>query len=205
MNDANQPIDLSAVKRGLQDPSLDAQVLFRSIMNAMARPGLIMDLSEAPEPPRGINRATGGIALTLLDFETRVWLDPLLRGGETEAWLRFHCGCTLVSDPISADFAIVVDVANAPSLSQFNEGDAKYPDLSTTVILQVESFGNGPETVLKGPGIRDQVCVSVTGLPEDFWQQISENGQQFQFGVDVFLTSDTSVIGLPRTVRTGGM
>lgn len=200
---ASEPIDLGAVKRGFKSPSLDAQVSFRLLMDAMSRPGQIKDLMEAPEPPRGINQATGGIALTLMDFETSVWLDPALRGGETEAWLRFHCGCPLTTDPLAARFAIVTDLASMPALDAFNQGDAKYPDQSTTIIVEVASLQGGPETLLRGPGIKGSITVSPDGTPGDFWKQMAENGMHFQFGVDLFLTEGSSVMGLPRTVRVG--
>ena len=200
----NQPIDLGAVKRGFSNPSLDSQVTFRLLMDALSRPGTVKDLMEAPEPPRGINQATGGIALTLFDFETVVWIDPALRGGETEAWLRFHCGCPLTTDPLEAAFAVVTDISSAPALTDFNQGDAKYPDLSTTVIMEITSMAGGLETPLRGPGINGSMAVSPEGLPAEFWTQMAENGSQFQFGVDLFLTSGSSVMGLPRTVRVGG-
>jgi len=200
----NQPIDLDAVKRGFTNPSLDAQVSFRLLMDAMARPGQIKDLMEAPEPPRGIDQATGGIALTLFDFETPVWADPAIRGGEAEAWLRFHCGCPLTTSPVDARFAIVTEAGSAPGLTTFNIGDAKYPDLSTTIIIEVDSLHGGVPVELEGPGIEGSITVSPDGLPEAFWEQVADNGSQFQFGVDLFLTDSSSVMGLPRTVRVGG-
>lgn len=194
-------IDLSAVKRGFADPALEAQVLFRKLMTAMSRPGIVQDFSEAPEPPRGFYQSTAGIALTLLDFETRVWLDPALRGDEAEAWLRFHCNAPLTVEPELAQFAIVADAATSPPLAEFHQGTARYPDQSTTVILQVASLTNGESVVLEGPGIKEPLTTNVTGLPADFWQQWRANGEVFQFGVDVMMTDDASVLALPRTTR----
>ncbi|MDP3381932.1 MAG: phosphonate C-P lyase system protein PhnH, partial [Phenylobacterium sp.] len=144
-------------------------------------------------------KAAGAVALTLFDFETLVWLDPALAESEAEGWLRFHCGCPLTTDAQSAAFAIVTDMAKAPNLAAFNQGDAKYPDRSTTVILQVPSLEGGPTVTLSGPGIQTTTDIAPQGLPQDFWTQIETNQAQFQFGVDVLLVSGDQLLALPRT------
>jgi alpha-D-ribose 1-methylphosphonate 5-triphosphate synthase subunit PhnH len=197
----SEAIDLGAVRRGFERPALDAQRVYRRLLDAMSRPGRLQDLSEAPEPPVGLTRACAGIALTLLDFETRVWLDPALRGGEAEAWLRFHCNCPLVDDPRAAAFALVADAAAMPRLDAFDAGDARYPDRSTTIVVQLPSLTGGPAVELEGPGIDGRIAVRPVGLPVDFWQQVADNGSEFQLGVDLVVVDADTVMGLPRTVR----
>ncbi|MEM9744819.1 MAG: phosphonate C-P lyase system protein PhnH [Pseudomonadota bacterium] len=196
-----QAIDLGAVRRGFQHPALDAQRIYRRLLTAMSRPGQLEDLSETPEPPAGFTRATAGVALTLLDFETPVWLDPALRDGEAEAWLRFHCNCPFVDDPMAAAFAIVVNTAAMPRLDAFDQGDARYPDRSTTIIVQVPSLSRGSAVTLEGPGIDGSIEVAPDGVPADFWEQVAANGSEFQLGVDLMLVDDEAVLGLPRTAR----
>lgn len=194
-------IDLASVKRGFGDAPTESQYIFRQLMDAMAEPGKPVDVSAAPEPPQGISKAVGAVALTLFDFETNVWLCESLRGGEVEAWLRFHCNSPLVLDPKEAQFAVIsLDGPYLP-LSEFHQGDAKYPDLSTTVLLQVESFTGGDTQTLSGPGIPDTREFSPAGLPSGFWQDVKENSGLFQFGVDMFLCGDDSVAGLPRSTQ----
>ncbi len=200
----SEAIDLGAVRRGFQRPALEAQRIYRRLLDAIARPGRIQDLSEAPEPPAGFTRAMAGIALTLLDFETKVWLDPRLRGGEAEAWLRFHCNCPFVEDPKAAAFALVVDAAAMPRLDAFDEGDARYPDRSTTIIVQIPALTGGETVSLEGPGIDGEIAVAPSGLPADIWQQVADNGREFQLGVDLMVVDDENVLGLPRTVRVAG-
>ncbi len=198
MNDA---VDLGTVKHGFEQPALDAQRLYRRLLDAMAWPGRQQDLSEAPEPPVGLHRSTAGIALTLLDFETRLWLDPALRGSATEAWLRFHCGCPLTHDPRTAAFAVVADARQMPGLDDFAVGDAHYPDRSTTLIVQLPSLSGGAAVRLTGPGIDGHIDVAPTGLPGDFWAQLAENRAEFQLGVDLLLVDEAKVLGLPRSTR----
>lgn len=194
-------IDLTQIDPGFPDPVFGSQSVFRAVMDAVARPGSIADLSFAPEPPMGLGRAAGAVALTLFDFETPVWLDPFIDQQGAQAWLRFHCGCPLTADPLQAAFAIVCNPESAPALGAFNIGDAKYPDRSTTVLIEVAALTGGPSVTLRGPGIKGQTVVSPRGLPKDFWGQLSENGAQFQFGVDVLLVAGDQLMALPRSTR----
>jgi alpha-D-ribose 1-methylphosphonate 5-triphosphate synthase subunit PhnH len=168
-------------------------------MEAVARPGTRADFGDAVEPPAGLGVAAATVALTLLDFETLVWLDPALRGGETEAWVRFHCGCPLTVNAAEAAFAIVTDAKAAPRLDAFNLGDARYPDRSTTVILQVDSLDGGQAVTLAGPGIESQAVIAPKGLPEGFWEQMQDNNAKFQFGVDVLIVSGPALTAVPRS------
>jgi len=194
-------LDLTAVAGGFEDASRESQAVFRKVMDAVARPGSIADLSFAVDGPEGLGCAAAAVSLTLFDFETPVWLDPALRGGPVEAWLRFHAGCPLVLDPAAAAFAVVTDPAAMPDLADFNQGDAKYPDRSTTVLIQIDGIDLGPEVTLSGPGILGERVIAPRGLPAGFWTQLQTNHAQFQFGVDVMLASGPSLMALPRSTR----
>ena len=170
-------LDLSRIAPAFADPVRESQAVFREVMECVARPGRITRFDRAPQ----------------------VWLDPALADSEAEAWLRFHCGCPLTVKAEDAAFAIVTDMVKAPNLAAFNQGDAKYPDRSTTVILQIASLEGGPVVTLSGPGIRTTTDISPQGLPQDFWTQIETNQAQFQFGVDVLLVAGDQLLALPRT------
>jgi alpha-D-ribose 1-methylphosphonate 5-triphosphate synthase subunit PhnH len=194
-------LDLTNVRPAFAEPTRDSQMVFRQVMDAMARPGSIVDLSFAPDAPDGLHRAAGAVALTLFDFETPVWLDPALRAGDAEAWMRFHCGCPLTDAPRAAAFALIADAARAPELSAFNLGDAKYPDRSTTVLFQVSALTGGPPATLSGPGVKGETVVAPQGLPPSFWNQLIANNARFQFGVDVLLVAYGVLMALPRSSR----
>ena len=194
-------LDLAAIAPAFPDPTRGSQAVFRKVMEAMARPGVIHDLGFAPDAPQGLDRAAGAIALTLFDFETQVWLDPALRGGTAEGWIRFHCGAPLTADPMAAAFALITELGSAPELTAFNMGDAKYPDRSTTLVIQLPALEGGPEVVLTGPGIKTQMTLALAGLPDGFWAQVQDNHEQFQFGVDLIFVAGDRVTALPRSTR----
>lgn len=192
-----------ALSIGFPDPVLDAQHAFHALMQALARPGAIQPLRGAPFAPEPLGSSLGAVALTLLDFETRVWLDPASSrsDGPTPAWLRFHTGARIVSTPGDADFALLTDYAGAPSLDAWRLGEEAYPDRSTTLAIRVAAFGSGARYRLTGPGIKGETLVQVTGLPAALLAAWPANRVLFPRGVDVLLVGPDAVIGLPRTTR----
>ena len=196
--------NLAGLRPGLADASLDSQRIFRRIMEATARPGLSQIILSAPQPPQGLSPAAGAVLLTLADVDTPLWLDPGLVATEAEAWLRFYCGCQITSDPSSAAFALVADPGSMPQLSAFNQGEAKYPDRATTLIIDIVGLRGGPAVVLRGPGIENEAVISPHGLPPAFWSQRADVVSRFQFGIDLVLCAGSEILAIPRTTRTAG-
>lgn len=194
-------LDLAQLSPGFADPTRESQAVFRATMNATARPGSIADLSFAPAPPHGLNRAAGAFALTLVDQDTPLWLDPALRGSPAETWLRFHCACPLVEDPMQAAFAMIADPSTMPPLAAFYQGDAKYPDRAATIIVIVPSLVGGPALELRGPGIAHTTAFAPAGLPASFWADRAELVAHFQYGIDLAICADTLLVSIPRTTR----
>lgn len=193
-------IDLADVTPGFTDPVFESQAVFRAVLDALAHPGTITALPAMPYPPVPHFEAQAAIALTLLDFETPVFIDPALGAAILQTWLRFHCGCPIVTEPARADFAFV-GAATSPALAEFHQGDPKYPDRSTTVVIGVDALIGGEAQSLEGPGIAGCVSVAPVGLPADFRAQFAANREGFPLGIDVILACENSVIGLPRTTR----
>ena len=194
--------NLASLRPGLADASLDSQRIFRRIMEATARPGLSQIILSAPQPPQGLSPAAGAVLLTLADVDTPLWLDPGLVATEAEAWLRFHCGCQITSDPSAAAFALVSDPGSMPQLSAFNQGEAKYPDRATTLIIDIVGLRGGPAVMLRGPGIENKAVISPHGLPAAFWSQRADVVSRFQFGIDLVLCAGSEILAIPRTTRT---
>ena len=139
---------------GFADKVLSAQSTFRSVMDAMARPGSVQRISAVAGTPAAMMRGAAAIALTLFDHDTPVWLDPTMsRTSDVAKWLRFHTGAPVVADSSVCHFALIGDAQSLPALDRFAFGSDEYPDRSTTLILQVESLTDGAAFELQGPGI----------------------------------------------------
>ena len=189
------------MRAGLADPVLDAQRAFRGVLDAMAHPGRIVTLPPLPEPPAPLLPATAAIALTLLDYETPLWLDAPARSEGALEYLRFHCGVPVVELPRAAAFAVVADGTDLPALDDFDLGTDEFPDRSTTVIVQVGSLRAGRGRRLTGPGIDGESRIEVQGVSEWLWSMLQENHALFPRGVDVLLTAGSRVVALPRSTQ----
>jgi alpha-D-ribose 1-methylphosphonate 5-triphosphate synthase subunit PhnH len=184
---------------GFADPVLGAQATFRCLLEAIAHPGRIVPTTTNPIPPAPLLAPAYAAALSLLDFETPVWLDNSLGTAGVRDTLRLHCGCPIVRQPHEASFALLAANARTP-LASFAAGTPEYPDRSATVIWQVEQLANDRGAVLTGPGIRTSVRLRVEGLPDDFWSQWGTNHRQYPLGVDVVLVTQDRIAALPRSI-----
>lgn len=185
---------------GFKDPVHDAQTTFRNLLEALANPGSQRQIASLAEAPGALSPACASACLTLLDLETQVWLQPTLEE-EVKNWLRFHTGCRFTIEPQTADFAIINNCLSMPSLSVFNQGTDEEPEASTTLLVQVENFESGHSVKLTGPGIKSEQVLTVQGLSSCFWEDLTNNVHKYPLGVDIFLFTRDTVIGLPRTTR----
>ncbi|MEP3045479.1 MAG: phosphonate C-P lyase system protein PhnH [Roseibium sp.] len=192
---------IALLAAGFSDPVHDAQTCFRAIMNAMARPGIFQIISaETLTPPKPLTPAAAAIALTLFDYDTPVWLDKaLMQSDSVKAFLRFHTGAPIVSEPVDAAFALVSDPEQMVSLASFDQGSPEYPDQSTTVILTKQEFGGSTGVTLQGPGIKDTQSFAAAPVPKMFWDQVIANNRQFPRGVDLIFAGDTKIAAVPRS------
>ena len=190
----------SLLKPGFGNQVLDSQACFRAALRSLSRPGSVMPIDLLLEGPTPLGAATTALCLSLLDADTRVWLDPLADTPGVRTYLRFHCGCPLVREPLAAQFAVVIDPSACPSLDAFDIGDEQYPDRSATIIFQLAAFTGGEEVILSGPGVNGEAAVSPRGLPEGFAAQWAANRTLFPQGVDILFTANDQIMGLPRSI-----
>jgi alpha-D-ribose 1-methylphosphonate 5-triphosphate synthase subunit PhnH len=190
------------IEAAFSDPVLAAQATFRAVLDATARPGTVARLTQPLTAPSPLAAGVAAIALALCDQDTSVWLDPGLRGVPAVAeWLRFHTGARIVENPGTAAFALLSSSRDSPPFDRFNVGTLEYPDRSTTVVLQAESFRKGPSFTVTGPGIRVEQKVQITPLPSDMGERLAANRRLFPRGIDLLFATETEIMALPRAVH----
>jgi len=180
-------LELTGVEPGFADLALESQAVFRGALEALSRPGRIVEC----------RRAATALALALLDQDTRLWLSP--RARREAATLRFHTGCPVVAEAAAADFLLVGEPAELPELDSLACGSDEAPHRSASVILRVASLADDGGWKLSGPGIHGTAQLRVGGLGAQFLEQWARNGKRFPRGVDLFLCSGDRLCGLPRT------
>ena len=187
---------------GFADKVLSAQSVFRTVMDAMARPGSVQRIASAAGTPAAMMRGTAAIALTLFDHDTPVWLDaPMSATADVANWLKFHTSAPMVANSVDRRFALVADPENLPTLDRFAFGSNEYPDRSTTLVLQVESLTDGPVVELHGPASTARLRSAPRSSRVDLFERLSINAALFPRGIDVVLVHDNSIVAIPRTTR----
>jgi alpha-D-ribose 1-methylphosphonate 5-triphosphate synthase subunit PhnH len=187
------PIDVTLP--GFADPVGQAQASFRAVLDAMARPGTLVQAGQGLIPPAPLDPATGAVLLTLVDHETSVWLDTASAGARD--WIAFHCGAGFTDAWPQADFALALAL---PDLTTLSPGTHEQPETAATLILQVGSLTEGARYRLRGPGLRAINTLLVSGLPADFVEIWQRNRAGFPLGVDLVLCAGTTLAALPRSV-----
>ena len=193
---------IAELPAGFADKVLSAQSTFRSVMDAMARPGSVQRIAAVAGVPVGMMRGSAAIALTLFDHDTPIWLDARMsETSEVANWLKFHSGAPVLEDPSVCHFALIGNGGALPDLSRFSFGTNEYPDRSTTLILQVDSLKHGSAFELRGPGIDGSMILRAMIEPVDLFKRLAINETLFPRGIDVVLVADDAIVAIPRATR----
>lgn len=186
---------------GFADPVRDSAQAFRAILDAMSRPGRIAELPPLAEPPEGFDAAATVVALSLLDADTAVWIDPALRTDMLVAYLRFHAGCPLVGQADQCRFAFTSAAGLESAIDALPIGTPEYPDRSATAVVLCESLTGGEARTLVGPGIQGSAVLAPTGMTPSGWACLCRNMALFPLGIDTIFVAGNQIAALPRSTR----
>ncbi len=184
---------------GFEQRVFDSIKVFRALADAMAHPGEIRRVNARPPAPTQLMPAAAAMCLTLLDFETPLWLQT--SHASVANYLRFHCGCPMTPEATQASFALITNTLTMPAVNTFNAGEPEYPDRSTTLMIQVESLSNASGVRLSGPGVRDAIYLDVAGVSATYWRELQASRAAFPCGVDIVFIWGERIAALPRTTR----
>jgi alpha-D-ribose 1-methylphosphonate 5-triphosphate synthase subunit PhnH len=193
-------MDMKGLIRGFEDPVLGPQQTFRAILEAMAHPGSLVKINSKLYFPERLNTASAAVCLTLFDDETPLWTD-LSWNSSAICWFQSQCGCSIVTEPCMAHFALITQPSEMPSLDDFKIGDEEHPESAATLIVQVERFTDNNNKILRGPGLKTDTHFSPVGIRSQFWKQWHLQAALFPLGVDVFFTCNDILAALPRTTK----
>ncbi len=187
----------AAIVGGLVDPAQDGARIFRTALDAMARPGERRRVEDV-QAPEGLDPAAAALLLALADAETPVWLPERFRAGPVEAWLRFHTNAPAAGVD-AAEFALG-NWSELSPLAAWPMGTPDYPDRSATLIVLLPALEGGAELRLSGPGIAGARSIA-PALPESAAPELAANHARFPLGVDLFLVAGDALAAIPRSTR----
>ena len=197
---------LASLGAGFSNEAFGSQAVFRAVLQALSHPGRTVAVEHDAQTPAMGHAASAAVLLALLDSDCTLWLSPRLAASDAGAWLRFHTGCTLVSDPTQARFVWVAQGDELPALGSLALGTDVYPDQSATCVVDIpRATVTAADAIdawhLRGPGIQDVAALQLDGLPDDFETHWAANHAVFPRGVDLLLATAGHIVGLPRTTR----
>jgi len=200
---------LKDIGRGFSNPTVCSQAVFRQSLVALSLPGQAQAIdpslsSPAIQVPLNANAAAAALLLALLDQDCKVWLSSGFANSNAAAWLRFHTGCTLVTESSQADFVWVAHAHEIPVFDHLAQGNAQYPEQSATCVVQVLDFATAPSAdawTLTGPGIQGTGHLKLVGLADTFASERRRSQVHAPCGIDFFFTHNDTLIGLPRSTH----
>lgn len=202
---------LAEMTPGFRDPVHGAQQSFRTLLDAMSRPGRVQALPSAaldgivpPSVPRGtaLSLSTAAVLLCLLDAETTVHLSGRLATAPSLAWLRFHTGVRLAARGDAAAFTVTRAAELETVLWEaLDIGSDEAPQDGGTLIVEVDSLETGTPLQLRGPGIEGVQPLCVAGPSPAFWQWRRQLSTQRPRGIDLVLCCGDRLTALPRSTR----
>lgn len=185
------------------DPVFGAQAMFRRLLEATARPGLVVPLGAIGlvVPPVRLRPACV-LLLALMDREvTFAVIGP---DAETvREYLRFNTGAH-ATGVAAADFVLVT--GSGRDWSGARRGALDAPHQSATVVLTPSHVGGAPGAAdvtlrLTGPGIAREAPLPLQGLTTFDVAPLVDRAD-FPLGVDVwFAGSDGHLAVVPRSTR----
>jgi alpha-D-ribose 1-methylphosphonate 5-triphosphate synthase subunit PhnH len=184
---------------GFSDPVFQSQACFRSVLQALARPGSVWPLQVRAPLGVALSGAMAHLLLTLTDPDTPVWWQQPDRA--TQDWLRFHTGAPATEDPAQAFFAVVNAPAQLAELGTFAQGSDAAPEFSTTILIELPGWTGGAAQTWSGPGINGTRTLHLPDLPDNFGSVWNAQSAHFPCGVDLVFCHGNELLGLPRTTR----
>jgi alpha-D-ribose 1-methylphosphonate 5-triphosphate synthase subunit PhnH len=195
-------LDLTKMQAGFEDVTHASQGIFRHVMQAISRPDSIQELPNYLSHTNFGQAGSLQLLLALLDAQTYLYASRgLIQAGFID-YLRFHTACQLTDDLASAQFVWLDSNDQIPSLADFQLGTDEYPDAGASLFLDVSNITLGSGALrIKGPGIAAPVQVDVVGLAQNFWQQRQAQQLLFPRGIDIFLSAQNRLLGIPRSTQ----
>ncbi|WP_307225007.1 phosphonate C-P lyase system protein PhnH [Pectinatus haikarae] len=183
------------------DKVLDAQQVYRLLLDAMARPGKIntLSMSECLKPPRGLQSGTAAVALTLLDQGTGFCF--LSAGRQEPDYLTANTGAAAQSVDVAE--LIIFSGCECVQLDKVCCGSLLSPEQGATLLIMVEELSSTEGRLclrLTGPGIRNHCDLFINGLALKNLETISCMNKEFPLGIDVIYTDKSgNVACIPRS------
>lgn len=187
------------------DEVFDSQKTFRLLLEAMSRPGRIVQLPERAyeRVPPGLNPFVLTVLKTLCDHEVALGLG----GGALPEWglyLRTNTGAA-DRPPQEADYVLLEGSAYDEVFPRLRRGSLEFPEQGALALLAVQILAEGGLDHLltvSGPGVETEHRLAVWGLDRRYPEALAGINELFPVGLDCCLVDLCGHLAcLPRSSR----
>ncbi|WP_019155344.1 phosphonate C-P lyase system protein PhnH [Robertmurraya massiliosenegalensis] len=182
----------------------DIQTVYRKIVNSMARPGQLADLSKEADLIEE-NEAKPFFLLAFTLFDQEVTFKVLSKNEAAISKLMNQYTYAKPVEMEEADYIFVLKDAEEAALKEAIEkakpGTLKNPHDSATIFVETDEITNASTLKLEGPGIQFEEYVHVETKRK--WVEYRQmKNQEFPLGVDLmFIDQKHQLLSLPRTTQ----
>lgn len=195
-SEKNQP-SFYGIKYPFTSRSVIYHLVFRTLLQATARPGTVLRTSFMESQEQTL--------LLILEsiYDRNSTFSILGDEPHKKAWSNLISSIIgSLEVPLSeADFVVVLDGKQGDKLSEIRRGNYFYPESGATVFFFVEEINrSGVTLILRGPGIMDEIKVSIEGIPKNDLLNLKELNRDFPLGVEsVFIDRTGNFFIIPRS------
>lgn len=174
------------------------QQVYRRLVNASSRPGHTENIAEEVKNYSDFSDAALLTAMTLFDNEISFFSQDKTMRKE----LKVLTGGIPNKDYTTADFIVSkeADLKEA-FFTEAMTGILISPEKSATLIIDIDSIGEGTEYRLRGPGIKEATNIKLS-LGSRWMELRNEICKEFPLGIDLILTDkQNNLVIIPRTTK----
>lgn len=174
------------------------QQVYRQLVNVASRPGHIERITEEVKNYSDFSDAALLICTTLFDNEISFFSTDKTMRKE----LKVLTGGTPNKDYTSVDFIVSKEAdLKETYFTDVMHGVLISPEKSTSLIIEMDSIGEGHTYRLTGPGIKDATDLQLS-LSNEWIELRNDVCKEFPLGIDLILTDqNNNVIMIPRTTK----
>lgn len=182
----------------------DSQKQYRIILDSFAQPGIVNYFEkEDLNPPKPANKAMANIAMALLNSDTSVFVDSYFKSFSDYLQLNTSVPNTNVNE---AEFIFLHGNSSTDYISNCNKGELLYPEKGATIIILVDSLNSDTKDcinlILKGPGIKTERHLHISGISPQIIDAIKEANASFPLGNEIIITDkNNGFVAIPRSSK----
>ena len=186
------------------DHLFQSQKQYRTLLDCMAKPGVIAVLDADITTPTAINKASVLIGFALLNSDVTFYNDYNQKE-EINSYFLLNTS-SAPAEVSNADFIFISGKQeNTNAIDNAKSGLPEYPEQGAFVVIDVDTIADtlldsGVVITLEGPGVKDTIEIYVAGISIAILEAVAEKNIEYPLGVDtIFADKQGAIFCIPRS------